>query len=274
VTLHALRVGCALGALCACSIDDRHVTFAAAGGARAHAAGTAGMGGGGDSDAGDGGVGAKGDGGAPPALCTGVPPESALVTDFSDAEGITDDEGNPGLAFSVASFDSGGQTFVYALFGLALPQASLAGDEPGTRALRIVAVPEIALGDPSPAVGFGLGWLACLDASAYEGFSFTLRGTLGGCSLMPGVQISQNTNVDLNVAASCELETRCAPPRSAPITAEGIYRVRFSDMTGGSPLDGVDASTIVGFNWLLLLPAEGEQRCQADFTLDDVAFFP
>jgi hypothetical protein len=261
-----------LAAAAACSIDDRVVTFDPDAGSGAEAGSEAG-GAGGESGNGAGGEAANCRADVPATeLCVPTPPESALITDFSDAMPILDDECNPGVSFAVDSVPGGGQSYVYDSFELALPEASLKGEEPGERALHIVATPGVPVSADQSVIGFGLGWLGCVDASAYEGVTFTLRGTMGTCVMLPGIMISQNTIVRLNAAGSCLYEMRCAPPRSAPITAEGTYRLRFADFSGGFPLDGVDTARILGLNLLLFVPLEGPP-CQIDLVLDDVGFF-
>jgi hypothetical protein len=257
-----------------CSLDDRAVAVVAAGGATGatSSAGGAGRGAGGA----DGGAGAAGDGERPDGCATRLVAE-ALITDFSDAVPISDDEMNPGLGFEVQGTVGGGQSFVYSSSGLGLPAVSLAttNDE---RALRFTAMPGAVVStDYTYFVGFGLGWSAiardCLDASGFRGLTFSAAGSIGSCLLIVGMQTSSNVRAELNAAGSCQLVTGCAPPQSAPLdSALGVFEVPFSDMHGGRPHDAVDPTSVIGVNWFLLLPPDGPP-CEVDLLIDDVAFF-
>jgi len=265
---HLAALGlCAVTA--ACSLDDRPVAFVAAGGRDAGASSGAG-GAGGEPAAGGGG---EAGAGAHP-LCTGIPAEQALITDFSDAlEVQEDDEGNPGVGFGFPLHRYGGISFVWALTGLDLPRVSLAGaGDADERAMRVVAQPRNPLSQEYASVGFGLGWFGCVDATEYAGVAFTLKGTLGTCQLYTGLNGAQTTRVELNEDGSCELADFCFPPSSGPIETEGTYEIPFEDIRGGNPRDAIDPARILGFNWGLSVPLEGTP-CDADFTVDDVRFF-
>jgi hypothetical protein len=257
---------CALTA--ACSLDDRKVAVVSAGGRGAGASSGAG-GAGGEPAAGGGGE--AGAGTRP--LCTGIPAEQALITDFSDAFEAEDEEHNPGIRFGFPSHRDGGVSFVWGFAGLDLPHVSLAGaGNPAEQAMRVVATPGDPLSEEYSGVVFGIGWLGCVDATDYTGVAFTLKGTLGTCSLFPGLNIGENTQAKLNEDGSCEFGDFCGPVRSGLIEAEGTQEIPFEDFAGGYPRDTIDPARILGFNWFLAVPLEGTP-CDADFTVDDVRFF-
>ncbi len=258
-------VAVTLIATAACSIDDRSVIVAGASGDTAD--GGAGAGG----ESGGAGIGSGGEG-APVMLCTGVPLVTYVITDFSDAVENIDDEQKPGVGFDFQDLPQGGESFTYYLFGLDPPLLSLS-NRGGNKELHVVANPLRPISSNISIVGLGLGWLRCYDATGYRGISFRLEGSLGTCTLSVGAQIAENTIVRLNSASACEREADCYAPQSPSLpSTEGTHEVAFADMANGSPMPDVDATRIVGVNFQLHVPVEGPP-CEADFTLDDVAFY-
>ena len=211
-------------------------------------------------------------------VCKGAPLKAALITEFSDAFAGTNRMGQPDIQFGSDLDGLGGGSFTYAAAFLKAPTLSLEPKGDG-QALRVVSTPEAPVdsGDAWLGFGFGLGYAGggCLDASAYGGVQFTIDGSLGTCQLRFGVQFSQDDKVEDNpTGGSCTLGNQCYPPLSGALLpgADGIVMVTFAQMSGGSPMKTVDATTITGINWQLVAPLTGD-ACVASFTVDDVSFF-
>lgn len=232
--------------------------------------GSQGAGGGSGGSGGSGGMsgGSGGSGGAAPMVCSGTPPASALITDFSDAV-----VGTSGIGFGTQP-SLGGGSFTYAATGLTAPVLSLAPAPAGStgQALQVVANPGLTTDAAKDFSGFGLGFDMCVDASAYTGIQFTITGSLGNCSLTFATQFSEDNSVtDDPSFGSCTLGGNCFPPSSNPIGA-GTTVVHFSDVFGGSPLTAVDAHALTGVQWNLSGPTDGVGVCSANFAVTDITF--
>ena len=216
-----------------------------------------GHGNGGRGGGGGGSTGTGGTGGAPqPMLCTGTPPASPLLTDFSDASVEADGDivlaGSPGLP---------GFAYKYAAPGLTAPTLTPTGS-----ALAVAAHPGTPT-DPSTAwSGVGIGFDACIDGGAYVGIKFTLAGDTGNCGLTVAAAFAENTSPANAPQGTCITEP-CYYP-SAPVFGTGTITVPFASMFGGNPLTAVDAKTLLGVQWQLNAPADGS--CTASFTIADV----
>jgi hypothetical protein len=206
--------------------------------------------------------------GAPPVACTGLPPQSPVITDFSDALVTA-----PGSMIINA-----GGTFAYAAPGLTPPALSLVSSD-GTPAGQALQVSVDSGTPPADAAfawdGFGLYFNMCTDASTYAGIGFTINGDLGACSLQFGAQFSQDDDVGADPAfGSCVAGGACFSPFVEPVGA-GRTTVRFADMMGGSPLPTVDAARLTAIHWQFTVPTGiSAASCAARFTIDDVAFVP
>jgi hypothetical protein len=134
---------------------------------------------------------------------------------------------------------------------------------------------------PGPAVdsgpvfaGFGLafGVPSCVDARVFAGVRFTVSGDLGTCTLQFGVVPSEDNAVANGPVGSCLAGAMCVPPFSGPI-GTGTTTVRFSEMTGGSPLAVPDPAALNAVQWLLVPPPGTDvAECQVNITISDVAF--
>jgi len=214
----------------------------------------------------------------PTTVCQGMPVQRDLITDFSDAFVAPDHDGKPGVGFAQGPVPGGGVSYLFAAPGLASPRLSLEprGDD---RALRIDANPGVPIGDDNYYLGFGLGFggdtQICVDASGYQGVSFTLDGSTGTCQLMFQVEISQDYRIGSNTQiASCTLGEACYPPYSRPLVVDGpmTHAIPFSALANGNPVGMVDMTAITSVGWKLFAPLNGPP-CQASLLLDDVAFF-
>ena len=230
-------------------------------------------------DGGGGGAGRAGDASADAdatilAPCTPIPVARDLITDFSDAHPAVLGT-MPDIEFDVQPGIVGG-TFTYPQGG-GLPPPSLSIEPRGAdQALRVTARPGTPINSQAAGLGFGIGWGAtdgqCLDATGYSGVRFTIEGTLGTCQLLVGVNFSRDLDVRLNSAGTCPPGNPCYGPTTGILTPNtGTLEARFADMSGGSPVDRVDATTLDGVLWTLIAPLDGS--CVASFTIDDVVFF-
>jgi hypothetical protein len=235
------------------------------------AGGAAGPGGMSGGAGGAGGVGAAGGvggaGGAAPMICSGTPPASALITDFSDAV-----VGTTGITFGTPP-NLGGGTFTYAATGLTAPALSLVPAGATGHALQVVANPGLATDPSNNWSGFGLGFDMCVDASAYTGVEFTIAGTVGNCGLTFAAQFSEDNSVtdDPNFG-SCAAGASCFPPSSTQPILAGTTIVDFSQVFGGSPLPTVDAHALTGVQWQFNAPTDGVSVCSANFTISNITF--
>jgi len=205
--------------------------------------------------------------------CLALPVTRDLITDFSDAHAATLNQ-LPDIEFDVQPGMVGG-TFTYQQVGLTAPTLSLESLGDG-QALRVTASPGTPFNSQTTIFGFGIGWGAidgqCLDATGTSGVRFTIEGTLGTCQLRVGANFSRDLDVRLNSAGSCGLESQCYSPVAGLLSPNtGVLEARFADMSGGSPVDRVDVTTLSGVVWALVAPLDG--ACGASFTIDDVAFF-
>jgi hypothetical protein len=282
VTLSRLGGVLLVASVCACALDERKVAVARVGG-NTSAVGAAGTNGGG----GEGGGGATsgpsqacgntaGEPGVPE-VCTGKPVENPIITDF---EAVIPDAVNPDCSASIGFYPpdlpTGAGTWVYNQRRLEPPVLSIVERGDG-HALSVVATPGVPFSTTNTVVGFGIGWggfeRACLDASAYRGIRFTVEGTVGTCELRVGAAFSEDEDVRLNGSGSCTLENNCYPPRGGPVLLEeGTIEVPFVDMIGGSPDPSVDATSLLGINWSLIVPLDGPP-CEVSLVIDDVEFY-
>jgi hypothetical protein len=124
-------------------------------------------------------------------------------------------------------------------------------------------------------VGFGLGFdlPPCLDASAYTGVQFTVTGDLGTCALSLQMVPSENNWYQTSGVGSCTVgQGQCYGPFSGPVTT-GTNVVRFTDMSGGSPLTTLDPKALNDISWNINVPTDGvTAACVASFTITDISF--
>lgn len=138
---------------------------------------------------------------------------------------------------------------------------------------------------PGDAWGVDLtfGFESCVDASAYQGVSFTVEGDLGSCELSFSPLSSENASVNYYGSGSCSvpapvtanaISAGCRAPRSEPL-GTGPHLVRFADLTGGVPSPTVNPRTLVGLEWWLAASsAPDAPPCVADVQIVGIAFTP
>jgi hypothetical protein len=206
-------------------------------------------------------------GGTAPSVCVGYAPASDLITDFSDA--VTD---GSNISFGTSP-NLGGGIYTYSAQGLNMPTVSLVSNGSG-QALAIAATPGTPVDSGNAWLGVGSGLGSCVDASAYAGVQFSIKGDLSSCSLVFSVNFSEDNSVTNDPAFGSCTSSSCYPPASSTIATgptDATYTVLFADMNnGGSPMTVVDTRAITGLQWQLAAPLDGS--CAANFTIDDVRF--
>ena len=199
-------------------------------------------------DAGSGGPDASG----VPSVCRGAMPMDAQITGSSLV----------------------GQPYTFAASGAAWPYVMglPGGGSPTVLQVSWVSGPIL---DPTQAqAGFGLTFLGprCVDVRVFTGVTFKVSGELGTCRLQIGVVPSEDNAVTNSPFGSCLAGAMCVSPLSAPIGI-GTTVVRFSEMTGGSPLATPDPAALNGVQWVLTAPTGADAAgCLASFTVSDVSF--
>lgn len=220
---------------------------------------------------------------APPVLedriCKGVPVDQELVTDFSDAAETMEGGGDSLIRWGGGIAQKGGYAVSFGAPGQMPPQLSVVEDGGGNRALRVHATPGVPNGPDNvwsgAALVFGHDPDICVDATGYRGVSFRIAGMAGTCELMFQVEISQDLALEISPTAACTLGDRCYSPFSNPLAIEKdakTYEIPFTAISDGNPVPQVDPKTITSVAWKLWAPVEGVP-CEADFVVDDVAFF-
>jgi hypothetical protein len=168
-----------------------------------------------------------------------------------------------------------GSVYAFAAPGVSVPvvtsQSSTPPIQPG---VQVLWAPD-PMGNPPPAsAGFGLSFAkpACVDARVFSGVTFTVTGSLGTCALQFGVVPSEDNPVTSSPYGSCGPGANCVAPLSGPIGL-GTTVVRFSEMTGGSPLATPDLAALNAVQWVLTQPTGGAGAgCTASITVSHVEF--
>jgi hypothetical protein len=199
-----------------------------------------------DADAGS-------NGGSPFSSCVGTAPTSATALG-----GV----GSPG-----------GGVYTYAATGLAAPSAieiPLAGDT----GIQVTANPGVPTDPANAFSGFGVFFSspACVDASAFTGVQFTVTGDLGTCVLQFSATPSDDSATSSNPLSGRCTAPACLAPSSVPL-GTGTTTVHFTDLANGTPDPTENTAAIVGLNWNLQAPTDGESApCSANFTVGGIKF--
>jgi len=280
-------------ALSACSSSDSGTTGGTAG-STTGTAGKSGTGGSGNGTAGTGtgtagtGVGTAGTGtgtagsgtgtagsGAGGAgagfACVGTMPTGALITSFNDLVKSTDATtpneftlgGTEGLPGGTFSYQKGALTYTT-----------------DAKSLEVK-------GNVKDYDGFGLYFSKCIDASAYKGVSFNVKGNAGPSGK---ILFSFQTNADTGVnpttmKGSCPVSAGKDPNNDDPEchfaqysvtvpTGGGVVTVNFADTPSraGLPVAGVDGKDLLGIQWGFSWAGMTDTPYDVDLTVDDVMF--
>jgi cytochrome c peroxidase len=203
-------------------------------------------------------TGAAGSGAPPPPVCLGTPPPTPLITN--------------------SPLPVVGAPYTFSASGLTPPAvASLMSPSNGSiQALQVTASPGIAPDLLTNYLGFGLPFVMppCLDARMFSGVQFTVSGDLGTCQLLFGAVSSEDNSVMYSPFGACPTTGSCISPLSPPLGL-GTTIVRFADLSGGKPLDGVDPMALNDVQWLLIAPTDPTVGpCTVNITVSDVMFVP
>jgi hypothetical protein len=132
--------------------------------------------------------------------------------------------------------------------------------------------------------GFGVYFNDCLDASAYSGVSFNIKGNVGASGM---ISFRIHTNADTPISTT-NMNGACPVPAgtavggeypychaaafSIPVSAAGgVVSVKFSDVTGGLPVATVDGKDVNGLEWAFTWMT-GATAYPVDVTVDDIMF--
>lgn len=203
------------------------------------------------------------DAGTSAPVCYGVAPRSPLIANFDDLTGN---------AFGVYGVDP--------VVGATNTQPPLLTQDfsQGNWHIR-GTVPQVATSFvlywkcPSLTIG------SCsLDASQYLGIQFTLSGQGGPTSTL-GLKVGRGED-EVSLSGTCG---SCAAPSGGcqdPTTtinlspAQGTqqYRVYWTQLAGGQPIDGIAPHAITSIVWTF--PAAVSAAYDVDITIDDISFIP
>jgi hypothetical protein len=223
------------------------------------------------------------------------PPEPALITDFAPPALEGDAGADAGLVVMGASFGN----FPITLTGGTFTYPSAPGD-PNSVNSDISTGEWHLSGNIGTYSGFGLYFQGCnrIDASAYLGLSFSIRGNVAmGGSLTFSVGTSSNDisflwlnslptppnplaapNSGRCIPAMNQYDGTCASPSfSVPVTAtETTIEVRWAGLAGGRPNASVDPAEITSISWNFPAPAGAgtpdAMPYAVDLYIDDLAF--
>ena len=222
-----------------------------------------GAGSGGIRDGAAGGAAGGGVGMACTAATTMLAPAGGRIADFTDPDG---------------GLDVAGGFFAYPAGGRAAPTVSVAGG-----ALHIVE--SAAFGAATQYVGGGIYFDGCLDATAWSGVSFTISGSLSGCSMQyaTGDVEHQDATIDSHFATG---PAGAYPPQSTIASSEVTATPQTLSMpfTGstlsGDPQTPLDKSELILVLWQFTVPAgapattdAAPSGCVGDITIDNITFY-
>ncbi len=197
----------------------------------------------------------------PPPGCTGTPPPSPVITDFSDARGV-----DPVL-FGTAPNITGG-TFVWAAPGLTPPMLAIGQGANGSPALQVQMHTGVPSSPANAWLGFGMSFEGCEDATAFDAVRFTISGGFGVCPIRFALTSSQTVKPADDPRGTCTLPS-CFPP-SMPIAGSGTITVPFTGNSFPGTPNIVDPRSLIGIQWQMdALPNTG---CDGSFTIDDIQF--
>jgi hypothetical protein len=117
-----------------------------------------------------------------------------------------------------------------------------------------------------------------VDASRFDGISFTLSGDAGEAQLELQVQTSHDYPIDDgNSKGECQGSWSDCVNNAAAIdftsSAEVMtVQVPWADLTGGTPVSTMDPSEILGIQWQLNCASDAV--CTPNIVIDDVQFYP
>jgi hypothetical protein len=197
------------------------------------------------------------------AATTMLAPAGGLINDFTGTDGGSDLTWDP---------------FPYSSSGPGRPIASTSGG-----ALHIT---ENAPATSAPQyVGVALGFVDCIDATAFTGVQFSISGSFSGCTM----QYATGDSGHQDPATGAPYSTGPAgayPPQSTLTDAQvtAAPQTLMMPFTGttifGDPQTPLDTTKLIFVLWQFTIPAGapatadgGTPACVADITIDNVAFY-
>jgi hypothetical protein len=229
-----------------------------------------------------------------------LPVTQALITDFTPLAAVGDaGAADAGAAGPIAAIEFGDYTTRWSGGTYAYPNAAgnpyIVNSDMSTGEWHMSG----NLGDYS---GFGLYFTDCnrIDASAYAGISFKIRGSVAmgnSLSLQVGTSADDISHLYLNaqptppnplaepnsgrcVPAMNQYDGTCATPSfTVPVTATATtIEVRWADLVGGAPSASVNPAEITGIRWIFPNPVGAGTAAPTtyavDLYVDDLAFIP
>lgn len=126
--------------------------------------------------------------------------------------------------------------------------------------------------------GVTMGFLNCIDASAFSGVAFTIAGSVSGCTMQYATDFSEDdssSQLGLCTGASCYSPQSSVFPTSIATTLEFPWAA--SSYAIGNPIPSPqDPAKIVGIHWQFTIPPlsdGGNDVCAADVTITDLHFY-
>ena len=131
--------------------------------------------------------------------------------------------------------------------------------------------------------GFALSFPGCMDASAFTGVRFSIRGTYAGCSLQYATM--DVAHADRYTPAVFATGSRGVYPPQTTLEREQVsakaqtIHVPFTGHTiAGNPPSPLNPGKLTGVLWQFTVPLannvlDGSTTCTADLFIDDVSFY-
>jgi hypothetical protein len=196
---------------------------------------------------------------------TSLAPKSGLIADFDDAatEGIA----IPGAIVTFLEPKvSGPSSPIYSTSGGALNiKVNLAPK----------ATPQFA--------GLVVSFNNCIDASAFTGVRFTIRGAFSGCGLQYGTgdvdheDVAMGARLAAGPIGSYPPQNRIAADELTSASRTITAPFARTDIAG-SPSKPIDATKLISVLWDFIVPVaaegdDGNHMCTGDVTIDDIRFY-
>jgi hypothetical protein len=147
----------------------------------------------------------------------------------------------------------------------------------------------VGTGNTTQYAGFVLFFNNCVNACAFKGVSFSIKGSIMGCTMQFSSNFTQDvcndgtTNTDPKGSYKYDAGTSC-PAYSPQLNLKTItataqtIQVAFDDamLIGGVPETTVDNGHITGVQWQFTIPPVGDggpQACIANINLSNIKFY-
>lgn len=193
-----------------------------------------------------------------------VAPANGLIANFDDpAKGIA----IPGAIITYGEPKVGGPS---------APTYSISG---GALNIKVNAAPTTTPQSAGLEVQFNSG----MDASAFTGVRFTIRGAFSGCSLQ--YAIGDVEHQDAATGAPLATGAPGSYPHQSRIAAEDLTSeprtitapFAHADIKG-NPAKATDTTKLIYVLWFFIVPVAtegdgGNQVCTGDITIDDIRFY-